>query len=332
MQPKMRALLFLALLFAFAPRPAQAQSFNLPIACSIGADCIVQNYADADPRPNLADDPMCGPLSYDGHDGLDFRIPAAAMQRGVAVLAPAPGTIVGVRDGEADGAFLQRGEAALGGRDCGNGVRIDHGDGWTSQLCHMRNGSLNVRVGDHVSAGQTLGLVGLSGHTQFPHVHFALNRGDTKLDPLTGRALDQIGACGPSAAMPGAHWSDQARAALSYRSALWFQAGFTGATPAPSANVEAFPANASRNAPLVFWALAVGPRQGDALRVRLYGPDGALLSENTRNQPRDQAQASLFAGREPPQGGWPAGAYRGEAVLLRAGAMVATYSETFMLR
>jgi hypothetical protein len=328
----MRLLLFIAFLFAFAPSPAHARAFDLPIACSIGADCIVQNYADADPRPNLAQDPLCGPLSYDGHDGLDFRVTAALMRRGVAVLAPASGAIVGVRDGERDGAFLHRGEAALGGRDCGNGVRIDHGDGWTTQLCHMRNGSVRVRVGEHVSAGQAVGLVGLSGRTQFPHVHFSLNHGETELDPLTGRALTEIGACGPTAAMAGAHWSARARGELSYRATTWFATGFTGAAPASNASVEDLPANPARAAPLVFWALAIGPHEGDILRVRLYGPDGALISEAARVQPRDQAQASLFAGRQPPQAGWPAGDYRAEATLERNGALVASHSEALLLR
>ncbi|MDX2276741.1 MAG: M23 family metallopeptidase [Hyphomonadaceae bacterium] len=325
-------LLLLGFLFAFAPRPAAAQQFDLPIACSLGADCIVQNYVDADPRPNLAEDPMCGPLSYDGHDGLDIRVPTPLMQRGVAVLAPAAGVVAGARDGEPDGAFLQRGEAALNARDCGNGVRIDHGGGWSSQLCHMRNGSLRVRVGDRVTAGQTLGLVGLSGRTEFPHLHLSLTRGGVELDPLTGRALTEIGACGPSVATPGAHWSAAARSALSYRSALWFQTGFTGAAPAADANVEALPANASRQTPLVYWGLAAGPREGDTLRVRLYGPDGALMSESTRVQPRDQAQASVFAGRRAPPGGWPAGAYRGEATLTRDGAIVSTRNDTLALR
>lgn len=325
--------LALALLLGGLPvRPAAAQDFQLPIACAVGSACVVQNYADADPRPGAAADPMCGPLTYDGHDGLDIRTPLALMQRGVAVLAPADGVVAAVRDGEPDGAFLGQGESAVSGRDCGNGVRIDHNDGWSSQLCHMRQGSVRVRAGEHVSAGQALGLVGLSGHTQFPHVHLSLTRSEVKLDPLTGRALTQVGACGPSAATPGAHWSPSARSALAYRGALWFETGFTGQAPAADANVEALPANASPQAPLVYWALAVGPRAGDVLRVRLYGPDGALISESTRVQPRDQAQASVFAGARAPQGGWASGAYRGEATITRAGALVSARSDALALR
>ena len=320
-------------LFACAPRAAEAQAFDLPIACAVGAECIIQNFADADPRTGSAQDPMCGPLTYDGHDGLDIRPPASLAARGVAVLAPAAGVIAAVRDGEEDGAFLRGGQAAVEGRDCGNGVRIDHADGWSSQLCHMRRGSIQVAVGDRVEARQQIGLIGLSGHTQFPHLHLSLRRNDVELDPLTGRDLTAIGACGPAAARPGPHWSDSARSELSYRGATWFAAGFTGIAPSDGSDAEAFPANASRGSPaLVFWALASGPRDADVLRVRLYGPNGAPLAEATRTQPRDQAQAWLFAGQRTPSGGWPPGAYRGEATLERGDHIVSTRSEAINLR
>ena len=110
-------------------------------------------------------------------------------------------------------------------------------------------------------------------------------------------------------------------------------AGFTGAAPNSDASVEDLPANAARTAQaLVFWTLASGPRNRDLIRVRLYGPDGALLVENTRTQPRDQAQASLFAGRRTPDGGWPAGSYRGVAEVLREGRVLATRTQTLQLR
>ena len=323
------AVLLLALA-VFAPRPAAAQSFALPIDCSVGPTCKVQNYVDWDAGPGAAD-PMCGPLTYQGHDGLDFRAPASMAARGVAVLAPAAGVVTAVRDGEADGAFLRGGASAITGRDCGNGLRIDHGGGWSTQLCHLRRGSLRVREGARVTQGQPLGLVGLSGHTQFPHVHMALRRNNQTLDPLTGSPLGQ-GRCGASAARVGAHWAASARSALSYRGAQWFALGFTGGEP-NAGDIEAAPANASRNAPaLVFWALASGPNNADVLRVRLYGPNGALVAEGSRTQPRAQAQASVFAGRRTPPGGWPAGVYRGEATLMRNGSVIDQRTETVTLR
>lgn len=330
----MRLFLLLGLfLVCFAPRPAAAQDFGLPIACALGGDCLIQNYVDANPTVGAAQDPLCGPLTYDGHDGLDFRAPAPLAARGVAVLAPAAGVVRFVRDGEADGAFASGGVAALNGRDCGNGLRIDHAGGWSTQLCHLRRGSLRVAAGDQVAAGQEVGLVGLSGRTEFPHVHMSLRRNDVELDPLTGRALSEISACGSSAAAPGAHWSAAARAQLSYRSAVWFAAGFTGAAPANAARLDSTPANAARSADaLVFWAIVSGPLQGDVLRLRIYGPDGALVGDTSHTQTRAQAQYSLFTGRRTPAGGWPAGAYRGEAVLERGGRVVSTRSESLQLR
>ena len=318
------------LLLAYAPREAAAQNFSLPLDCRVGEVCLVQNYVDLDPGP-AAQDPMCGPLSYDGHDGLDIRVPAQLARAGVGVLAPAAGIVRGVRDGEADGAFLRGGAVAISGRDCGNGVRIEHAAGWTSQLCHLRQGSVRVHVGDQVRAGQELGLVGLSGHTQFPHVHLALTHNGEARDPLTGVALGAL-ACGGEAATPGAHWSATARAALGYRGAIWFEAGFTGLAPAEGANAEDLPANATPTAPaLVYWALAMGPHRGDVLRLRLFEPDGALISEATRTQPRDQAQAWVFTGRRMPQSGWHAGQYRGEAQLLRGDRVIALHVEMLSL-
>jgi hypothetical protein len=323
--------LLLPLLLSCAPEQASAQNFQLPIDCAIGEVCVVQNYADLDPNSGAADDPRCGPFTYDGHDGLDIRAPAALADRGVAVLSPAAGVIGAVRDNEPDGAFLQDGMAAIGERECGNGVRIDHEGGWSSQLCHMRHDSVRVRVGDRVEAGQAVGLVGLSGRTEFPHVHLTLRLNDDRVEPLTGRAAGEV-RCGEDVE-PGSIWSADARRALAYRGAQWFAAGFTGSPPGEGANAERLPVNAARNADaLVFYALAVGPRDGDVLRVRLYAPDGSLVGENTRTQPRDQAQAWLFTGRHTPAGGWPAGEYRGEAVLLRDGRAVQTRTETIMLR
>jgi Peptidase family M23 len=329
----MRAVILALALLPLAPMaPADAQEFRLPIDCRVGEVCLVQNYADSDPAAGAADDPWCGPLAYDGHDGLDFRAPAALARVGVNVLAPAAGVVVGVRDDEPERAFLEGGAAAVANRECGNGVRIDHGGGLSTQLCHMRAGSLRVRQGEQVSAGQVLGRIGLSGSTQFPHLHLSLFRDGEKVDPLTGAPLGAL-SCSARGAAAGPHWSSAARQALTHRGTRLFALGFTGTAPAADASVEDLPANAARNRQaLVFWALVSGPRDRDVLRVRLYGPDGALVAEGSRTQPRDQAQASVFAGRRTPAGGWPAGNYRGVAELLRDGRVMQTRHETITLR
>src|SRR3546814_4264441 len=66
----------------------------------MGAVCTVQNYIDHDPGPGWRDH-SCGPLSYDGHRGIDIRVPTQIeMRRGVAVIAAADGEVPVARDGQ----------------------------------------------------------------------------------------------------------------------------------------------------------------------------------------------------------------------------------------
>ena len=153
------------LLLAVLATPARAQgdapiSLGLPVRCALGSTCFIQQYFDHDPSPG-AKDYRCGVMSYDGHDGTDFRIPTLAQQRrGVEVLAAAPGMVRGARDGMNDIDVRIAGPQSVKGKECGNGVAVTHAGGWETQYCHMAKGSLRVHPGDHVERGAVLGLVG----------------------------------------------------------------------------------------------------------------------------------------------------------------------------
>jgi len=56
----------------------------------------------------------------------------------------------------------------------GNRVVIDHGDGQYSLLAHLQRGSVAVRVGDRVKAGQVIAKAGASGDAYIPHLHYEL--------------------------------------------------------------------------------------------------------------------------------------------------------------
>ncbi|MEY4983353.1 MAG: hypothetical protein RIR62_1619 [Pseudomonadota bacterium] len=293
---------------------AGAFELALPVDCTLGETCHVQNHFDRDSGPGWQDF-GCGALSYDGHDGTDFALPTrAAMEAGVNVLAAAGGTVRGVRDGMPD---IPRDDPAappLDGRECGNGVAIDHGNGWETQYCHLMQGSIAVRAGDRVETGAVLGRIGLSGNTVFPHVHIAVRKDGVALDPF---APDAAATCG---APPETDlWAGD----IAYDGFGFLDAGFADAVPDYGAIRNGlpprliFPADAPA---LVVWAYFFGARQGDRLTLSITGPEGEVIRQDITLD-RTQAQAFRATGRKA-RGPWPAGAYRGEAVLLRDGAEV----------
>ncbi len=61
----------------------------------------------------------------------------------------------------------------------GNNVILDLGDGAYALYAHMQRGSVRVQPGDRVRKGQVLGLLGNTGNTSAPHLHFHLMAGPT---------------------------------------------------------------------------------------------------------------------------------------------------------
>lgn len=309
------------LAFALAlagPALADQPAFTLPVACSPGVDCFVQNYVDQDPGPEVADF-TCGSLSYDGHDGTDIRLAdLTAMAAGVAVLAAADGTVLRVRDGEADGVFIASGAAAIADREAGNGVVIDHGGGWETQYSHLRRDSVAVEPGQRVAAGEAIGLVGLSGHTEFPHLHFTVRRDGDILDPFEGLAPGS----GCDATGPGL-WQGATAEALGYQAGGLLNAGFATGKPTPEAARSGAYANAAPTAAadaLVFWVDVFGTRDGDRETIRLVGPDGQTVAEAEQVHDRDRAQWFRFVGLRRPDAGWAIGVYRSRYTLVRPSA------------
>jgi hypothetical protein len=318
-------LILAALALAAAP-PA----FDLPLKCRIGDDCLVQNYVDIDPSP-AARDHGCGGRTYDTHNGTDFRIASVARQRaGVAVVAAAAGVVLRARDGVADRLLATADLGAVAGTECGNGLVIDHGGGWSSQYCHMARGSLAVKPGDRVAPGAVLGKVGLSGATQFAHLHFTVRDGDRIVDPFAAGA--RAGPCGGGTAL----WNARSGLAARYRAGAVLNAGFATA-PLTLADIvehgDAPPPRPDGTAPaLVAFVLALGLQKGDIQHLAVTGPAGeALASSASPPLDRDKAQTMVFTGRKRPPQGWSAGAYRARYRVEREGRTVITRDFTLKL-
>ena len=64
----------------------------------------------------------------------------------------------------------------------GNLVQIDHGHGFTTRYAHLAE--ISVKVGQEVERGSKIGLVGSTGRSTGPHLHYELRVGNQPRDPL----------------------------------------------------------------------------------------------------------------------------------------------------
>ncbi len=294
---------------------------SLPIACTPGRDCFVQQYVDDD-TSTQAHDYACGAQSYDGHKGTDIRVRSLKdVARGVPVIAAASGIVTAVRDGVADHIIRSNADRdAVVDEECGNGVIVSRSDGWQFQYCHMRQGSLAVRLGDEVSTGRRLGFVGYSGMAAFPHVHITVRYKGEVIDPFTGRPAGKA-KCNDTVK---ALWSKDVLAALAYKPGQVLDTGFAARPPSFTSLEEGRDQGRlpDRDWPaLIAWGWAINLEKGDEVVVVLTGPDG-VLQRNHVQIDRHKAQYMLFAGKRRPEGGWPAGHYVARFAVLRDGKPV----------
>lgn len=301
---------------------AQEDPFQLvlPIACDVGSTCLVQHLVDRDPGPGVRDY-TCGTLTNDGHNGVDFRLPSlAAMRGGVDVLAAADGTVAAVRDAMPDRSVRETGPAAVAGTECGNGVRITHNDGWETQYCHMAEGSVRVSPGQTVAAGEGIGRVGLSGQTEFPHLHFTVRRGGEVTDPFSTDGGYHLCDQGQSI------WAPDVLAQLGYRAPAILNTGFADrpvAMEAIEAGITGLQQPTPASPALVAFARAIGLAAGDVERLVIRSPEGAILVEDTSAPlERSKAQMMKFVGKRRPTDGFPKGTYTATYSIMRQGRVV----------
>ena len=153
-------------------------------------DCsyyVVSAFVDQDIASGPIKDYQCGARTYDGHRGTDIAIiPFRFIKMDnnlVEVIAAAAGTILDKADGNTD-------------KNCGatsllaNYIMIGHPDGSRALYFHMKKNSVtNKAIGETVATGEYLGVVGSSGNSSGPHLHFEVWSGptvNTRIDPFYG--------------------------------------------------------------------------------------------------------------------------------------------------
>jgi hypothetical protein len=312
---RLAALVFIALTGAAKAAPPLLQ---LPINCQPGRDCWIANHFDHGTGPEVRDH-RCGTMTYPRHNGIDFAIKnRQALRDGVAVLAAADARVLAIRDGVSDGTGKLSEQPPSSGQECGNGVVLDHEDGWQTQYCHLREGSVKVLPGQTVAAGAALGLVGHSGKTEFPHLHFTLRRHGQAVDPFA-----PAGVTSDCSANSPSLWLPSLASELAYSTGHVFHLGVTTRVP----TVDEIRDGGIALAPgtvlgpgvpvIVVFAEAFGLLKGDRLQLTLLGADGETIASREIKMQKYQARWTAFVGRHRPDAGWPPGLYTASAVVLR---------------
>ncbi len=102
---------------------------------------------------------------YDFHKGVDITKPGCDGER---IVASAGGEVIRAQTGWGGG--------------YGNNIIIDHGNGMSTLYGHCK--SLNVKVGDIVTQGQTIAYIGNTGNSYGSHLHFEIRINGQHTDPF----------------------------------------------------------------------------------------------------------------------------------------------------
>ena len=120
---------------------------------------------------------------------------------GVDALAVANGTVVAVKDSIPENVpgITSRAVPITLETVGGNHVIIDIGGGKYAFYAHLKPGSIRVKTGDPVKRGQVVGLIGNSGNSTEPHLHFHISDGNSPLGsegvPYRYDSFEIVGRC-----------------------------------------------------------------------------------------------------------------------------------------
>ena len=106
--------------------------------------------------------------------------PGARLHKGVDIAAPAGTTVYSAAEGD----IVRIGHQPEG---YGNFIEIRHPNGMTTMYAHLSR--IDVASGDRVLGGERLGLVGSTGYSTGPHLHFEVRRDGTQVNP--GRVVGE---------------------------------------------------------------------------------------------------------------------------------------------
>ncbi len=274
----------------------KSEKFGLPIDCALGETCHIMNYVDFAPKDGKQTDPACLARTYDGHKGTDFAlIDDLAMRQGVNVLASMDGTVTKIRDGEADQWSDDTQLKAIkdARKECGNAILIEHKNNVETIYCHLKKNSIRVKPDQKIKKGDVIAQVGLSGLTEFPHVHFGILKNKKIIDPFTGK--ENTDTCG---IRQQSLWDNTLN--INYQPITIHRAGFSTDKPtlkSISQNSSSLKETKPNPNLLTFWSIFLGVREGDKIKLEIRDPNDQILSEYKIIQNKMRARQFYFTGK-----------------------------------
>lgn len=257
----------------------------------------VSNFVDLNAAvPNQLLDFSCGARTYDlsngyNHAGIDYFLwpfEWQLMDAGlIEIVAAAPGTIIAKEDGSADRSCPNNYSANW------NAVYVQHSDATVAWYGHMKLNSLTAKpAGATVAAGEYLGLVGSSGFSSGPHLHFELRsnaQGNAQI--LEAHA----GACrsGPSMWANQRPYFDSRVSRLATHSA---PPNFNVPCPNPTQETPNFKDRFNPGEQGLFAAYYRDQRRGQLTQYRITRPDGSVYQswQHAPNNPQTAFYAASY--------------------------------------
>lgn len=253
----------------------------------------INNYVDLEPtssggNPNTLQDYNCGIRTYDtedwyDHTGIDIGIAPfgwKGMDDGdVYVRAAEGGTIVVKSDGEND-RNCEFGESLT---TYGNYVALEHSDGSITYYFHMKEGSVTAKQEyETVKAGEYLGIVGSSGNSTGPHLHFEVqDENGSVLDPFQNGPCNRPTGVGSLWANEEPYYNKKILSVFTME-LPWIAGGCDTNTNTGISETVNYKNHFSASGDFMYFSAVVRDiQENNPLRLRVYTPSNTLLYDNT---------------------------------------------------
>ncbi len=242
----------------------------------------ISNFVDQNPAfPNQLRDWNCGTRTYDSangynHAGIDmFTFPFTFNKMDnneVFVVAAASGQIIYKSNGNADR------NCSLNGSNW-NAVYVRHADGTVSWYGHLKNNSLTTKVvGETVAQGEYLGVVGSSGNSTGPHLHFEIYNAANQLqDPYQG-ACNTMNATG--------YWMNQPAYNDSKINKMMTHSAPPSFQPCPNPDIINAKNAFAPGSQLIVASYFRDQQAGHQSQLSLIRPDGSVFQSWTHTSPQ----------------------------------------------